>query len=277
MCRGVTACPDNLDQRYARQLALPEIGTAGQEKLGRFRVLVVGVGGLGSPVALYLAGAGVGTIGIVDDDVVELSNLQRQVLHGTGDVGRPKVESAAETLCELNPTVTVNRHCERLLPDNAAATIAGYDFVVDATDGFASKFLIADACHFAGVPYSHAGILAFTGQTMTVMPGESACYRCLFGEPPPCRAQGDAPAGPLGAVAGVIGSVQATEAVKYAVGCGDLLVNRLLTYDALAMRFRTVTVSREEDCPLCGRSPRIPDPNQLRSTATTEKQDGSFH
>lgn len=254
---------DSSYRRYARQIALPEIGESGQEALGRFRVVIVGAGGLGSPAGLYLAGSGVGVLGLVDDDLVELSNLQRQPFHGTGDVGRLKVESAAESIRKLNSGVMVRPYAKRLAPDNALGIIRDYDFVVDATDNFLSKFLIADACHFLSVPYCHAGILAFKGQVMTVVPGQSACYRCLFSEPPPQREQDCHPAGPLGAVPGVIGAIQATEALKYALGCGRLLTNRLLTYDALDMRFRVVSVPREAACPLCGRTPRITDVHQM--------------
>ena len=172
-------------ERYSRHILLPEVGGKGQEKLLAGRVLLVGAGGLGSPAGLYLAAAGVGTIGIVDADTVDLSNLQRQVIHFTGDLGRPKVESAAEKIRAMNPDVRVQTYHQRLTAANALRILAEYDFVIDGTDSFASKFLVADACHFAGKPYSHAGILRFDGQTMTVRPGQTACYRCIFREPPP--------------------------------------------------------------------------------------------
>ncbi len=238
-------------ERYARHLLLPEVGEAGQEALKAGRVLVVGAGGLGSPCSLYLAAAGVGTLGIMDADRVELSNLQRQLLHGTGDLGRSKVESASETLSALNPGVKLVMYAERLTGSNAAEMLAGYDFVCDATDNFESKFLIADACHAAGKPYSHAGILKCGGQTMTVVPGESACYRCVFGEPPPGPVP-DAARGLLGVLPGVIGTIQATEALKMLLGAGELLTNTLLVYDALKMTFRRVAVKRDPGCSLCG-------------------------
>jgi len=259
--------------RYSRQLALPEIGEEGQRRLLASRVLIVGAGGLGSPAALYLAAAGVGTLGIVDPDVVELSNLQRQILHTAADVGRRKVESAAAAIRALNPDVRLECYEQRLTagagvsyrrpcrsgasakrPERAAGgpIIGAFEFVIDATDNFQAKFAIADACHRAGRPYSHAGIRAFFGQTMTVLPGRTACYRCVFEEPPAPAAGDGAPAGPLGVVPAAIGAIQATEAVKCLLGAGRLLTDRLLTYDALAMEFRTVPLKRRPTCPLCG-------------------------
>jgi len=237
--------------RYERHLGMPEIGEAGQEKLLAGRVLVIGAGGLGSPAAFYLAAAGVGTIGLVDGDVVEATNLQRQILHGTGDLGRPKVESAAEKLRALNPDVRVLPRRERLTRENAAAVLGEYGFVLDCTDSFAAKFLIADACAAAGRPYSHAGIYRFEGQTMTVIPGSTACLRCLFPRAPEDRP--DPARGPLGAVPGAIGSIQAAEAIKWILGIGELLTDRLLHYDALGMRFRSVRVRRDPACPVCGK------------------------
>jgi molybdopterin/thiamine biosynthesis adenylyltransferase len=238
-------------QRYARHLSLPEIGEAGQKKLLVGRVLVVGAGGLGSPAAFYLAAAGVGSIGLMDADVVDLSNLQRQILHFTADVDRPKVESACDKLQALNPDSCICLYSHRLTAKNAAEILKDYDFIIDATDNFDSKFMIADVCHAAKKPYSHAGIMRFYGQTMTVHPGKTACYRCVFHEQPP--ASGDAPQGPLGAVPGVIGSIQATEAVKFLLGIGTPLVNALLVYDALEMSFRRIAVKRAKACPLCGK------------------------
>ena len=238
-------------KRYARHLTLPEIGAAGQERLSAARVLLVGVGGLGSPAGFYLAAAGIGTLGVVDSDVVEESNLQRQIAHTTADLGLPKIASAQRTFEALNPDCRVRGFNERLTAATAARILSEFDFVVDATDNFYSKFLIADACHAAGKPYSHAGILAFFGQTLTVLPGQTACYRCLFEEPPELPA---GPArGPVGAVPGVIGSLQALEAIKFITGCGTLLTDRLLTFDALQMQFRVVKVRRNPRCRLCGR------------------------
>lgn len=238
-------------QRYARHLSLPEIGEAGQERLRAGRVLVIGAGGLGSPAAFYLAAAGVGTLGLADGDRVELSNLQRQILHTTAALGQRKVESASVTLRALNPDLVVHAHPERLTAQNAAALLAPYDFVIDATDNFASKFLIADVCHHAGKANSHGGIREFIGQTMTVHPGRTACYRCVF-EAPPEDAPGSGPRGPLGVVPGVIGTIQATEAIKHLLGIGAPLTNNLLVFDALAMTFRRIAVKRHPGCRLCG-------------------------
>ncbi|MEI8032633.1 MAG: HesA/MoeB/ThiF family protein [Chlorobiaceae bacterium] len=242
---------DQEKQRYQRHLALPEIGESGQEKLLQSKVLVVGTGGLGSPAAFYLAAAGIGTIGLMDGDSVELSNLQRQILHTTASIGKLKVDSASARLSELDPAIRLILHPCRLDSENAAEILAGYEFVIDATDNFPSKFLISSACHAASKPYSHAGIKAFYGQTMTVHPGESACYRCLFheeGTPPPST-----PAGPIGALPGVIGSIQAIEAIKYLLSIGTPLTNSILTFDALTMEARRVPVGRDPHCPLCGR------------------------
>ncbi len=248
-------------ERYSRHIILKEVGGKGQKKLLEGRVLIIGAGGLGSPVALYLAAAGVGTIGIADADLVELSNLQRQISHHTRDLGRPKVNSARDKMEAMNPDVRVNTHHERITAANISDIIAGYDFVIDATDNFASKFLINDACVLAGKPYSHAGIHHFVGQALTFLPGHSACYRCIFPEPPPrdtiptCSQ-----AGVFGVVPGVIGTIQATEALKYLLGRGELLAGRLLVYDALAMHFRTVPIRRNPHCPVCGEKPSITEP-----------------
>ena len=236
-------------QRYARQISLPEIGEDGQKKLLASRVLLIGVGGLGSPAGYYLAAAGVGTLGLADGDVLELSNLQRQIAHTTADLGRSKVESAARAFAALNPDVQINAHNLRLTAENAPGLFKDYDFIIDATDNFESKFLIAGACHAVGKPYSHAGILKFIGQTMTVIPGQTACLRCVFDELPPGNKE--PPQGPLGVVPGVIGTIQATEAIKYLLGLGALLTNRLLTYDALRLEFRSVRINRNPACCLC--------------------------
>jgi adenylyltransferase/sulfurtransferase len=235
--------------RYARHLTLPQIGIEGQRKLLASRVLVIGVGGLGSPVAFYLAAAGVGEIGLIDSDVVDLSNLQRQILHSTTDVDVPKVESATRKLNALNPDVRVIPHHVRFHADNAAELFKDYQIVLDATDNFASKFAIAEACQQNRKPYVHAGILAFQGQVMTVLPGTTACYRCVFGEVPPTAG---IPTGPVGPVPGVIGSIQALEAIKFLLNAGVLLTNRLLVFDALTMRFREVPLARNPRCQICG-------------------------
>ncbi|MFH1969113.1 MAG: HesA/MoeB/ThiF family protein [Verrucomicrobiota bacterium] len=239
----------NQSQRYARQISLPEIGEDGQKKLLASRVLLIGVGGLGSPAGYYLAAAGIGTLGLVDGDTLELSNLQRQIAHTTADLGRPKIESAARVFTALNPDVRINAYNLRLSAENARGLFKEYDFIIDATDNFESKFLIAGICHAALKPYSHAGILQFIGQTLTVIPGKTACLRCVFNDLPPGNQE--PPQGPLGVVPGVIGTIQATEAVKYLLGLGELLTNRLLTYDALHLQFRCVRINRNPVCPLC--------------------------
>lgn len=239
-------------ERYGRHLSLSEIGEEGQIKLLRAKVLVVGAGGLGSPAALYLAAAGIGTIGIVDGDRVELGNLQRQILHTTPSVGTLKVSSAAERLRALNTDTRLTLHPFRLSAANAAEIIARYDFVIDATDNFRAKLLIAETCHMEAKPYSHAGISEFSGQTMTVNPGESACLRCVFHEGKIHEKQ--IPTGPLGTLPGVMGAIQATETIKYLLSIGTPLCNTILTYDCLSMTMRRVSVSRDPQCPLCGKA-----------------------
>ena len=237
---------------------LTQVGDEGQELLLHKSVLIIGAGGLGSPAALYLAAAGVGTIGIADFDAVELSNLQRQVLHHTADVGRPKVRSAHEKLAALNPDVRIVAYEDRITADNILDIAGSYDFVIDATDNFDAKFLINDACVLIRKPFSHGGILRFEGQTMTVQSHLSACYRCIFPEPPEGElATACARAGVLGVLPGVIGSLQATEALKCLLGMGNLLTDRLLTYNALTLKFREVPVKRNPSCPVCGEHPGI--------------------
>lgn len=249
---------DQQIERYSRHIILKEVGGKGQKKLLDGKVMVIGAGGLGAPIALYLAAAGVGTIGIADADVVDLSNLQRQVIHFTPDVGKPKVESAREKMEAINPDVRVRTYQEWISAANIARIIADYDFVIDGTDNFAAKFLVNDACVLAGTPYSHGGILQFDGQTLTVKPGESPCYRCIFPAPPPKDAIPTcARAGVIGVLPGVLGTIQATEAIKYLLGQGDLLTSRLLTYNALRMRFREVPVKKSARCPVCGDNPTI--------------------
>jgi adenylyltransferase/sulfurtransferase len=242
-------------ERYSRQMMIPDLGGKGQIRLRQGSVLVVGAGGLGCPAALYLAAAGVGTLGLVDDDQVELSNLQRQVLHFTGDLGTKKVESAAEKLRGLNPEVEIKTYPIRLSADCAAGIFDAYDFIIDGTDNFDAKFLINDIAVSMGKPFSHAGVVRFEGQCLTVIPKESACYRCIFKEPPePREIPNCQQAGILGAVAGTIGSIQATEAIKFLAGMeDDLLVNRLLTYNAKEVKFRIVEVKRDLQCRACGK------------------------
>lgn len=245
-------------ERYSRHIILKEVGGKGQKKLFDGKVLIIGAGGLGAPIALYLAAAGVGTIGIADADNVDLSNLQRQVIHFTPDVGKPKVESAKEKMQAINPDVKVVTYKEWISASNINAIIADYDFIIDGTDNFAAKFLINDACVLAGKPYSHGGILQFVGQTITVLPGKSTCYRCIFPEPPPKDAIPTcSQAGVIGVLPGVIGSIQATEAIKFLLGKGELLASRILMYDALGMTFRDVAIKRNLNCPVCGDNPTI--------------------
>lgn len=244
--------------RYSRHIILPEVGGEGQQKINQGKVLIIGTGGLGSPVAFYLAAAGVGTIGIIDDDVVDLSNLQRQILHSTKDVGRPKVESAKEKLLALNPDCNIVTYQERLMANNILDIIKDYDIIVDGTDNFATRFVTNDACVMTKKPFIHGGILRFNGQALTVVPGEGPCFRCIFHEPPPA---GSVPtcsqAGVLGVLAGTIGLIQATEVLKFLLGKGDLLIGRLLMYDALDMKFREVQVKKNPQCPVCGENPSI--------------------
>ncbi len=245
-------------ERYSRHIILEQVGGAGQEKLLSSSVLIIGAGGLGAPAGLYLAAAGIGTIGIVDGDTVDLSNLQRQVIHHTTDVGAEKIESAQDKMLAINPDVKVKTYKQWAKADNISEIIRDYDFVIDGTDNFAAKFLVNDACYFEKVPFSHAGILRFDGQLITVLPGETTCYRCIFDGPPPANiVPSCSQAGVLGVLAGVIGSLQATEAIKYLLGLGDLLTGTLLTYNALSMDFRKVQLNRNPDCPLCGRDPKI--------------------
>jgi len=254
--------------RYSRHIILSEVGVKGQKKLMDAKVLIVGAGGLGAPAALYLAAAGVGVIGIADADEVDLSNLQRQVIHTTPDVGKAKVLSAKETMQAINPDVTVNTHRLFVNAENIMELIAAYDFIIDGTDNFPAKFLINDACVLAKKPFSHAGIIRFKGQLMTYVPGEGPCYRCVFKEPPPpdavptCRQ-----AGVIGAIGGIIGSLQAMETVKYIIGKGDLLTGSLLTYDALKMDFHKIKLPKVKNCAVCGESPSITKPFDYEQAA----------
>lgn len=245
-------------QRYARHLVIPELGEAGQEKLAAASVVVVGVGGLGSPAAYYLAAAGVGRLGLVDADAVELSNLQRQVLHTTNDLGRRKVESAAEKLHALNPRVRVETHDVRFSAATAEAVLRDYDVVVTGVDNFPARFLLNDACVLLRKTLVEGAILQFVGLAMTIRGGETACYRCVFPEmPPPGSSPSPAEAGVFGPVPGTIGSIQACEAIKVITGVGEPLYDRLLQYDAAALSFQEVAVAREPTCPVCGLTPSI--------------------
>ncbi len=244
--------------RYSRHILLPEVGGKGQKKIAKAKILIVGAGGLGSPAAFYLAAAGVGTIGLIDSDAVDLSNLQRQIIHYTPDVGRPKVLSAKEKIQALNPDVQVNMHEERFVADNALKLVAGYDVVIDGVDNFPAKFLINDACVLGNKPLVHGGILRFDGRVTTILPKKSACYRCVFKQPPPAGLVASCQeAGVIGALAGVIGTLQATEALKLVLGIGKPLTDRLLDYDAKKATFREIKTKRNPNCPVCGEHPTI--------------------
>lgn len=257
---------DEQVERYARHILLPEVGGAGQAKLLGSRILVVGAGGLGSPLILYLAAAGVGTIGVVDDDEVDLSNLQRQIVHDTARIGVAKAESARETAGRINPDVTVEPHCARLTIDNVQSLIADYDVIVDGSDNFDTRFLVNDACYFGGKTLVSGAVLRFEGQVATFkahLGDKHPCYRCIFPTPPP---PGLIPtcseAGVLGALTGVIGSIQAVEVIKELLGTGDSLSGSLLIYDGLGTTFRKVKVRPDPACPLCGPEATIRDLSQ---------------
>jgi molybdopterin/thiamine biosynthesis adenylyltransferase len=253
---GLALDTEQLD-RYSRHIIMDDVGPEGQASLLSSSVLVVGAGGLGSPILQYLAAAGVGRIGIADHDEVELSNLQRQVIHGTDDVGRPKVDSAAEFVEGLNPDVAVDRHQVQVTSDNVQELLEQYDVVVDASDNFPTRFLLNDACTLAGVPLSHGAVYRFEGQ-VTTFTGGQPCYRCLFPEAPPEGAAPDcATAGVLGVLPGTIGAIQATEVVKLLLATGETLDGRLLVYDANRLTTETVPVRPNPDCPVCGEDPAI--------------------
>lgn len=247
--------------RYERHLLLKQVGVAGQKRLLRSKVLIIGAGGLGAPAAMYLAAAGVGMIGLVDDDCVELSNLQRQIVHTTSNIGRKKVESAKEMLTEINPDIHIETYDTRATPENIMSLIAPYDFVIDCVDNFETKFLINDACVIGKKPFCHGGVLRFEGQLMTYVPGEGPCYRCVFeeipepGTVPQCRETGI-----LGVMPGIIGSLQALEALKYLLKTGSLLTGRMLVFDGLAMKFREVQLAHPSPyCKVCSERAVISD------------------
>jgi len=256
---GFPAFTEDQVLRYSRHIILPRIGAAGQSKLMEARVLCVGAGGLGSPAAMYLAAAGVGTLGIVDFDRVDLTNLQRQLLHDTDDVGRPKVDSAAERLNDINPEVNVVKHNVVLSSDNAFDILGQYDLVVDGSDNFPVRYLVNDATQMLGKPLVYGSIYQFDGQASVFMPGpETPCYRCLFPEPPP---PGTVPScaegGVFGVLPGIIGSIQAVEAIKVITSVGQPLVGRLLLFDALDMDFTSVKLRWDPNCPVCGENPTV--------------------
>ena len=252
----VPLSPDQV-KRYSRHIIMSDVGSRGQRKLMQAKVLILGAGGLGSPSAIYLSLAGVGTVGLVDFDVVDLSNLQRQILHHTEDVGRPKLQSARDTIHAFNPDVNVVLHETRLESHNAMEIISQYDMVVNGADNFATRYLINDACYLAGKPLVDGSILIFDGQATVFIPGQG-CYRCLFpSPPPPGMVPNCAEAGVLGALTGLVGSIQATEALKLILGIGESLSSRLLLIDALSMNFREVKIKRNPACPLCGDNPTV--------------------
>lgn len=257
MSKATFAFTDDQIKRYSRHIILPQVGGKGQRKLLEGSVLLIGAGGLGSPAALYLAAAGVGKLGIVDFDTVDLSNLQRQVLHHTHDVGRPKVASAADTIRDINPDVNVVPYTTAINSENIMDIITDYDVVLDGSDNFATRYLINDACVMASKPNVHGSVFNFEGQATVFMPHEG-CYRCLYPNPPPpglvpnCQE-----AGVLGVLPGIIGLIQATEAIKIILGIGETLAGRLLLFDALSMEFRQVKLRHNPDCPMCGEHPTI--------------------
>ena len=246
--------------RYSRHLLLPEVGVSGQRKLKAARVLTVGAGGLGSPLSLYLAAAGVGTIGIVDFDLVDLTNLQRQIVHGTSTLGRSKLDSAEERLTDLNPNVKIERHETRLTSQNAMEILREYDIVVDGTDNFPTRYLVNDACVLLGKPNVYGSIFRFEGQASLFYAEHGPCYRCLYSEPPPPGlVPSCAEGGVLGVLPGIIGSIQALETIKWIIGAGNSLIGRLLLFDALKLRFRELELRKDPACPLCGTNPTIRD------------------
>jgi len=245
-------------KRYSRHLIIPDVGMAGQKRLKNAKVLVVGAGGLGSPALLYLAAAGVGTLGIVDFDTVDESNLQRQIIHGVSDVGKSKAESAKESIQEVNPYVKVILHKERLESDNVMEIFEPYDLIVDGTDNFATRYLVNDACVLLGKPYVWGSIYRFDGQASVFWAEHGPCYRCLYPEPPPPgMVPSCAEGGVLGVLCASIGSIQVNEAIKLIIGIGDPLAGRLMIYDALEMTYRSVQVKKDPECPVCGKNPSI--------------------
>jgi molybdopterin/thiamine biosynthesis adenylyltransferase/rhodanese-related sulfurtransferase len=264
--------------RYARHLTLPGVGPEGQARLKAARILVVGAGGLGSPAALYLAAAGVGTLGLVDFDRVDVSNLQRQILHGTAAVGRPKVDSGAERLADLNPDVRVVAIDERLTAANAREILAGFDIVVDGSDNFPTRYLVNDVCVWLGKPLVYGSIFRFEGQASVFHAAKGPCYRCLYAEPPPPHlVPSCAEGGVLGVLPGVIGSLEALEAIKLVLGVGESLLGRLLLFDALRLGFRELRLQKDPDCPVCGPKPSITEPIDYEAFCGLGGQDAAHH
>jgi len=259
--------------RYSRHLALPEVGLDGQRKLKAARVLCIGAGGLGSPAALYLAAAGVGTLGLMDFDAVDASNLQRQILHSTADVGRSKIASASDRLEAMNPGVCIEAHETTLTPANAREIIAAYDVILDGTDNFPTRYLVNDACVLVGRPNAYGSIFRFEGQASVFATKDGPCYRCLHPEPPPPGlVPSCAEGGVLGVLPGVIGTIQATEALKLILGIGEPLIGRFMIYDALRMRFREIRLRKDPDCPVCGTRPSIRDLTEYEAYCTPVRE-----
>jgi molybdopterin-synthase adenylyltransferase len=249
---------ENQLERYDRNIILKDVGVEGQLKILNSKILIIGTGGLGSPALLYLAAAGIGNLGLADYDNVDISNLQRQIIHSTPDIGKPKVISAKEKIEKLNPDVNIKTFNMLINASNIRDLIKEYDFIIDGTDNFAAKFLINDACIMEKKPFSHGGVLRFEGQTITVIPGISTCYRCIFGKMPPKNlVPSCSQAGILGSVAGIVGTIQATEALKFITGAGQLLLNELLVFDAKSFDFRKVKVNMNPDCKICSDHPEI--------------------
>ena len=255
---------DYLEQ-FSRHVRLPNFGIEGQKKIAAARIFIAGAGGLGSAALTYLAPIGLKKIGLIDSDTVEISNLPRQIIHDQTKIGQLKVTSAGERIKQLNPTLELALHSERLKAVNILEIIKEYDVALDGTDNFASKYLLNDACVISGIPLVHAGVLRFSGQVMTIQPGRSACYRCVFREPPsPGAVPTCSEAGILNTAAGIVGLIQATEAIKLITGLGDLLTNQLLVFDALSMKFRNVEIKPDPDCPVCGQNPTIKTVEDLK-------------
>jgi sulfur-carrier protein adenylyltransferase/sulfurtransferase len=267
-------------RRYSRHLIIPDVGVAGQKRLKNAKVVVVGAGGLGSPALMYLAAAGVGTLGIVEFDTVDESNLQRQIIHGQSDIGRPKAESARDSILEINPYVTVNIHGEPLTRDNAMQIFADYDLIVDGTDNFATRYLVNDAAVLLGKPYVWGSIYRFDGQASVFWAEYGPCYRCLYPEPPPPgMVPSCAEGGVLGVLCASIGSIQVTEAIKLLAGIGEPLVGRLMVYDALEMNYRTVKVRKDPNCAVCGEHPTVTeliDYDDFCGTVSAEAAEATF-
>lgn len=266
---------ETLQERYGRHIKLEDIGQAGQDKLSKAKVLVIGIGGLGSPVCMYLAAAGIGRIGILDYDTIEIGNLQRQVIHTTSDVNKSKVASAKAKMNDINPNVKIDDYFDRITQNNAAELIHNYDFVIDATDNFSTKFLVNNACVASNTPFSHAGVLRHRGQTMTIIPHKSACFACVFDDNYSKEMNELFHTGPLGVTPGIIGAIQASEAIKYFLGIGELLTNTLLTFDVLNTDFNKIALEKNPHCPVCGEAKEDSNPSEDSNTTQDSNNEDS--